>query len=116
MSFAPSFSPDESPESAAAARAGDRERGERLLRRLDPSASLRALFALDDPPEGLAEEALIGWLIALPDGVDPADAARALFHLPADRCHSAEAERLSGLLEQVARFPAASLSRRRRRR
>ncbi|MEQ8603504.1 MAG: hypothetical protein RIB45_09295 [Marivibrio sp.] len=84
--------------------------------RLDPSAALRGLLALDDPPTGLAEDALLGWLIALPGGVDPADAARELAKRPELSASGGEAARLRDLLRDVSRYPAAALSRGRRRR
>jgi len=84
--------------------------------RLDPSAALRRLLALDDPPAGLAEDALLGWLIALPGGVDPADAARELAERPELSARGGETARLRGLLREVSHYPAAALSRGRRRR
>lgn len=84
--------------------------------RLDPSAALGRLLALDDPPKGLAEDALLGWLIALPGGVDPAEAARELADRPELTAREGEAARLRGLLCEVSRYPAAALSRGRRRR
>ena len=112
------------PRGAAAAEpsAQSAEAAEAVPARLDPTAALRTLLARERPPRGLAEDALLGWLIALPDAVDPAEAARELTALPALEAarrggrHGtapAEAGRLVELLAQVAASPSAALSRRR---
>lgn len=90
-----------------------RHTGGDALHRLDPRACLQALCAHPDAPRGVAEDALLGWLIALPDGVDPADAARELSDHRMFRGTGPEGGRLRALLREVAAHPAHSLSRRR---
>ncbi|MBP5857615.1 hypothetical protein KAJ83_11390 [Marivibrio halodurans] len=85
------------------------------LRRLDPSACLRRALLEETPPRGRAEEVLLAWLIALPPGIDPAEAAGHLAPGAPEGGMHPEIERLLGLLKEVARYPAARLSRRRAR-
>lgn len=88
---------------------------EATRRRLDPTGCLARALAEEAPPRGRAEEVLLAWLIALPDGLDPAEAARALADCKPAHGLPAETLRLFELIEQVARYPAAALSRRRAR-
>lgn len=85
---------------------------EATLRRLDPSTCLRRAFTEEAPPRGRAEEVLLAWLIALPPGIDPAEAAGHLAPGAPESGLHPEIERLRNLIEEVARYPAARLSRR----
>lgn len=84
----------------------------------DPGQSLSALFLAEEPlPRGAAEGAILSWLLALPDGTDPARAAQVLGeNAPFSNADAGEAGKASQLLKQIAQFPAEKLSRPRRRR
>jgi hypothetical protein len=68
-------------------------------------------------PEDCAETALLAWLIGLPDGVDPARAARfALAAMQPTAEDGPRESRLRVLLAKVGETPAAALPRPARRR
>ncbi len=90
------------------------------IARMDPQACLRGLFQSPHPlPRGAAENAVLSWLIALPQEIDPARAAAMLGTLPpfaeADP-QSGETGRLTALLREIACYPAERLGASRRRR
>ena len=63
-----------------------------------------------------AEDVLLDWLLLIPDGVDPGDAARiALAAAPAQSGETAFQRKLRSLLAEVGRAPRASTSTRSRR-
>jgi hypothetical protein len=84
------------------------------LLRNDPRNCLGSLFeAPIQLPRGTAEDALLAWLVTLPDGVDPARAASELgtvapFATP-DEAEGGETGRLRALLAEIARHPAGRL-------
>ncbi|MEC9265946.1 MAG: hypothetical protein VX464_07805 [Pseudomonadota bacterium] len=84
----------------------------------DPGQSLSALYMAEEPlPRGAAEGAILSWLLALPDGTDPARAAQILREMsPFSDASGGEAGKASELLRQIAQFPAERLARPRRRR
>lgn len=85
---------------------------------VDPQHCLAAVYAADAPlPRGTAEDAVLSWLITLPDGIDPAHAAAAIGRLPdVPNAIDGEAARLTALLKQIAAYPATRLPPSRRRR
>lgn len=91
---------------------------EREIAAFDPGQSLSALFLAEEPlPRGAAEGAILSWLLSLPDGTDPAWAAKVLGQTsPFADASAGEAGKASELLRQIAQFPADKLSRPRRRR
>ena len=85
-----------------------------LISRIDPQACLRGLFQSPHPlPRGAAEDAVLSWLITLPQGIDPARAAAKLGTLPPFAGvdpGTGEAGRLTALLREIARYPAEKLA------
>lgn len=75
----------------------------------DPQGSLRAALDGHLDPAMRAEEILLGWLLRLADGTDPAIAAgRVLAALDRKTLRN---DRLLGLLAEVASWPASRLAR-----
>jgi len=62
--------------------------------------------------EASAEDALVAWLLRLPDSQDPAEAARELLdaYAPALAAGDPLATRLSGRLREVAAYPRTRLA------
>lgn len=90
------------------------QRSETLIRN-DPKNCLAALFEAPVPlPRGTAEEALLAWLVTLPEGIDPAHAASELGTVAPfvgkERRMGCEAERLCALLEEIALYPSDRLA------
>lgn len=85
---------------------------------IDPHHLIRSLFKAENPlPKGTAEDAILSWLIALPTGVDPANAAKTLSRLPLPSdAVTGEAAKVKALLREITAFPAERLSQARRRR
>ncbi|MDF1747808.1 MAG: hypothetical protein P1V34_02930 [Alphaproteobacteria bacterium] len=88
------------------------------ISKLDPQNCLGGLFVCGTPlSPGAAEDAILSWLITLPDAMDPARAAAVLGRMPpfAQADHG-ETGRLATLLREIAQYPAEKLSAGRRRR
>jgi hypothetical protein len=82
----------------------------RRLADFDPRGQLRAFVTAGPASGATAEEAVLSWLISLPDGVDPARAAAGLGELPHFTAGAeGEADRLTRLLREIAAWPAERL-------
>lgn len=81
----------------------------------DPGWLIRRTLAAEAEaePSGAAEDALLAWLIRLPDEHDPADAAARVLavYRPVTPRHDALAQRLFELLDQTQRYPRRHLLR-----
>lgn len=67
-------------------------------------------------PRGTAEDAILSWLLSVPDQIDPAEAAGTMLELSIfDPNKDGEAGRMARLLRQVAEYPAGRLAPARRR-
>ncbi|WP_420724500.1 hypothetical protein [Hwanghaeella sp. LZ110] len=88
------------------------------ITKLDPQNCLSGLFQCGTPlPVGAAEDAVLSWLITLPDAMDPARAAAILGRMPLfAQADQGETGRLATLLREIAQYPAERLASGRRRR
>ena len=90
-----------------------------ILHRLDPQDSLGAIARGDAAGTGAAELAVFAWVLGLPAGWDPADAAQRLltaWPFSGFGESGGERARLLTLLQEIAHYPAARLARLGRRR
>lgn len=88
------------------------------ITKLDPQNCLGGLFQCGTPlPVGAAEDAVLSWLMTLPDAMDPARAAAVLGQMPLfAQADQGETGRLATLLREIAQYPAEKLASGRRRR
>ncbi len=87
---------------------------DQLLWALDPQLYLSNLAVAVSPAEGSAKAAMMAWVLALPEGMDPANAAKRLLDLPlfsGIEPSKGEAGRLIELLRQISHFPREKLGR-----
>jgi len=75
----------------------------------DPQGALRAALAGAFDPTTPAEDVMLGWLLRLPEPLDPAVAARQV--IAAANTAPVANLRLLALLAEVARWPTARLRR-----
>jgi len=87
------------------------------LAMVDPRHILSALAQSEVAlPRGTAEDALLSWLLSVPEQIDPAEAAGTMLELSIfEPDWDGEAGRMALLLRQVAEFPAHKLPPARRR-
>lgn len=82
------------------------------LARYDPKKLIRQLLDMDQPVPASARDCVFLWLMSLPEQVDPAEAARYLLdHVVTEEAAIGDlGTDLRRELEEVARYPSASLA------